>query len=205
MNLIFLLGLSQALVCVLAYTGAMAQQLVSDTSLQKFRTLCLMGTCVLEKTSLKRPWSNLQLIKELLICMFQICWNNLHWGNCSSIQASAITQPGSSQVLQSDRWWRVANASGNSGCTLSLLFLVLSHAWNQSSAGPKQDQTLGTCLPCPTGLCQALWVIFADLDAAAQPGCSPLPVCRTLGGCEGLPEFERCFLRDISSSCNVNL
>lgn len=73
MNLIFLLGLSQALVCVLAYTGAMAQQLVSDTSLQKFRTLCLMGTCVLEKTSLKRPWSNLQLIKELLICMFQIC------------------------------------------------------------------------------------------------------------------------------------
>lgn len=52
----------------------------------------------------------------------------------------------------------------------------------------------------------ARWqVVLADLGAAAQPGCSPLPVCRTLGGCEGLPEFEDRFLRVIKSSCNVNL
>lgn len=59
--------------CVLAYTSAVAQQLVSDTSLQESRTLGLMDMCVLEKMSLKRPCSRLQLIKELLICMFQIC------------------------------------------------------------------------------------------------------------------------------------
>lgn len=69
MNLIFLLGLSQVLVTVSWHTLV----LVSDTSLQKFRAMHLMGICVLEKMSLKRPWSNLQLIKELLICMFQIC------------------------------------------------------------------------------------------------------------------------------------
>lgn len=121
MKLILLLGhlvITGPCDCVLAHTSAVGQQLVSDTSLQKFTTMCLMGMCVLEKMSLKRPWSKLQLIKELLICMFQICWNN--WGNFSSFQASAITHPGSSQVLQSVGWWRVANVSGkgNSGCCL---------------------------------------------------------------------------------------
>lgn len=69
MNLIFLLGLSQVLVIVSWHTLVLG----SDTSLQKFRAMHLMGMCVLEEMSLKRPWSKLQLIKELLICMFQIC------------------------------------------------------------------------------------------------------------------------------------
>lgn len=183
MSLIFLLDhlITGPCDCVLAYSSAAAQQLVSDTSLQKFRTMHLMGTCVLEKMSLKRPWSKLQLIKELLICMFQICWNNLHWGNFISFQASAITHPGSSQVLQSDRGWRVTNVSGNSGCTLFLLLLVLSHAWSQSSAGPKQDQTLGTVFAMSH---RALPSTLSDL---CWPGCScpartlPLPCVQDPG------------------------
>lgn len=171
MKLILLLGhlvITGPCDCVLAHTSAVGQQLVSDTTLQKFTTMCLMGMCVLEKMSLKRPWSKLQLIKELLICMFQICWNN--WGNFSSFQASAITHPGSSQVLQSVRWWRVANVSGkgNSGCCLCSSW---SPAMPEGRALLDQSRTrpLAQRLPCLTGL----WVIFADLGDAAQPGCSP--------------------------------
>lgn len=124
--------------------------------------------------------------------MFQMCWNNLHWGNYSSFQASAITHPAAHRCCSLTG---VANVSGkgNSGWTLSLLLLVLSHAWSQSSAGPKQDQTLGTGFAMS---CRALPSALSDLGC---PGCCParmlpLPVCRTLGGCKGLPEFEDCFL-----------
>lgn len=201
MNLIFLLGLSQVLVTLSWHT----QQLVSDTS-AKIQNRA--SVCVLEKMSLQRPWSKLQLIKELLICVFQICWNNLHWGNFNSFHTSAITHPGSWQVTQSDRWWRVADVIvekeiQDAHCHCSSWSSAMPEI--RALLGQSRTRPLAQCLPRPTGLCQALWVIFADLGAAAQPGCSPLPVCRTLGGCERLPEFEDCFLRVIASSCNVNL
>lgn len=70
-------------------------------------------------------------------------------------------------------------------------------------------------LACPTGLSSALtsalegcWLGCALLqsdDANDALLSSPLPVHRTRAGCEGLPEFEGCFLRVITSSCNVNL
>lgn len=44
---------------------------------------------VLEKMSLKKTWGKLCSIKELLICVFQICWNNRHLGNFSSFRTSA--------------------------------------------------------------------------------------------------------------------
>lgn len=196
MNLIFLLGLSQVLVTVSWHTLV----LVSDTSLQKFRAMHLMGICVLEKMSLKRPWSNLQLIKELLICMFQICWKNLHWGNFSSFPGICHLPPW--QLTGGGGWQMLVEREIQdscchcSSCSMPEVRALLGHS---------RTRPLAQCLPCPTGLCQALWVTFADLGAAAQPGCSPLPVCRTLGGCEGLPEFEKCFLREITSSCNMNL
>lgn len=156
------------------------------------------------KMSLKRPWSKLQLIKELLICMFQIYWNSpLYWGNFSSFQASAITHPGSSQVLQAAKGgeWQmlVEREIQDAHC----------HCPSWSSAVPEVRALLGQsrssplaqCLPCPTGLCQVLGVIFG----CCSPGCFPLPVCRTLGGCEGLTEFEDCFLRVTAISCNVKL
>lgn len=199
MNLIFLLGLSQALVTVLAYTGTGAQQLLSDTSLQKFRTLCLMGTCVLEKMSLKKPWSNLKLIIP-----------DLHVPDITEITSIEATSAPSrhlpSPTLAAHRCCSLTGGGGwqmlvereiqDAGCHCSSWSSAMPEV--RALLGQNRTRPLAQCLPCPTGLCQALWVIFADLGAAAQPGCSSFPVCRTLGGCEGLPEFEKCFLRDIT-------
>lgn len=143
-----------------------------------------MGACVLEKMSLKRPWSKLQMIKEILICMVQILWNNLHWDNFSSFQASAITHPGSSQVPQScqvvEGGWQmlVERQMQDAPCHCSSWSSAMPEV--RALLGQSRTRPLAEWLPCPAGLCQVA-------SGLCWPGCCcparmlPLPCVQDPG------------------------
>lgn len=179
--------------CVLAHTSAGQWHLFA-----KIQNHASDGYVCIGIMSLKRPWSKLQLIKKLLICMLQICWNNLHWGNFSSFQASATTHPGSSQVVEGGRCWWKGKFRIHAVTALPAPCLKSELCW--ATAGP--DPWHSVCHVPHGSAKHSEWPLLTWVLCPAR---MLPPPCRTPGACEGLPEFEKCFLREIKSSCNMNL
>lgn len=71
--------------------------------------------------------------------------------------------------------------------------------------GQSRVRPLAQYLPCLTGLCQVLQVMFAGAVHCCRVMMLSSVCAGPEGGCEGLPEFEGCFLRVNTSSCNRNL